>query len=123
MCVMCVCVHVCCGVYVLYVCVCVRARSAGLMNDKMALITSGCGALCSPSIKWPFSPRVVWQYFRAAGLMNGSRSRTQIRAGPRRPAGCHGDSSNTSSRRSLPPRAYRALSLGQPYPSARVLSF
>ena len=31
----------------------------GLFSDKMALITSGCGTMCSPSIKWHYSPRVV----------------------------------------------------------------
>ena len=29
----------------------------GLYSDTMALITSDCGAMCSPSIKWPYSPR------------------------------------------------------------------
>ena len=31
----------------------------GPQPDTMALITSDCGAMCSPNIEWPLSPRVV----------------------------------------------------------------
>ena len=35
------------------------APQHGLSFDNMALITSDCGTICYPSIKWTISPRVV----------------------------------------------------------------
>ena len=42
----------------------VRDPQHGLYPDTMALNTSDCDAMRSPSIKWPYSPRIV----RPAGV-------------------------------------------------------
>ena len=38
----------------------------GLSSNKMALITSDCGTICSRGIKWPQSPRIVSPLMRGA---------------------------------------------------------